>query len=207
MSRSAPFKRASTMSRSARRSGVVPAEGWCAAGAERGMRLRYVVSLTVALALTAPAARAQVKGHLPPTITPPWTNGIQPISRESYWNAIDLRQAARRRGRRASSTTPNCARTTSSRWRSTRLYKQVAYTVWQAVSHKQPAPTPSYGEAQRTRIIVGLKPLHRSQNPVAGLTIARGKDDRATLLAQPGRWRRHVLLRLRAVRARPRRSR
>jgi len=139
------------------------------------MRLRYVVSLTVVLALTASAVRAQVKGHLPPTIAPPWTNGIQPISRESYWNAITCGKQPGPRPACVFYDAELCANDEFTLALYT-PYKQVAYTVWQAVSHKQPAPTPSYGDAQRTRIIVGLKPLHRSQNPVAELTIARGKE-------------------------------
>ena len=65
-------------------------------------------------------------------------------------------------------------------------YKQVAYTVWQAVSRKQPAPTPSYAEAGRMRVIIGLKPRHAAQNPVTGLTIVRGQTTINPSSRRPG---------------------
>ena len=53
-------------------------------------------------------------------------------------------------------------------------YKQVAYEVWQAVSKKQPAPTPSYQAAQRTRVVIGIRPQRAGQNPLTALTVKRG---------------------------------
>jgi hypothetical protein len=47
--------------------------------------------------------------------------------------------------------------------------------VWQAVSQKQPAPTPSYAEAGRMRVLIALRPRDAARNPVMGLTITRGK--------------------------------
>jgi hypothetical protein len=49
----------------------------------------------------------------------------------------------------------------------------VAYTVWQAVSRKQPAPTPNYGEAQRQRIVLGVTTVRGSQNRIADVTVKR----------------------------------
>jgi hypothetical protein len=138
------------------------------------MRQTYVASLTVVLALIGPSAHGQVKGSLPATIAPPWTKGIQPISRESYWNAMTCGKQPGPRPTCVFYDAELCANAEFTLALYT-PYKQVAYTVWQAVSRKQPAPTPSYGEAQRTRVIVGLKPLHGAQNPVTGLTIARGR--------------------------------
>jgi hypothetical protein len=53
-------------------------------------------------------------------------------------------------------------------------YKMVAYEVWQAVRNKQEPPTPSYAEAQRTRVTVGVTPVAGTKNPIAGVTINRG---------------------------------
>jgi hypothetical protein len=53
-------------------------------------------------------------------------------------------------------------------------YKQVAYEVWLAVSKKQPAPTPNYQAAQRTRVTIGLTPTKRTANPLKDLVLKRG---------------------------------
>jgi hypothetical protein len=53
-------------------------------------------------------------------------------------------------------------------------YKMVAYEVWQAVRQKQEPPMPSYAEAQRTRITVGVTPAAGSKNPITGIAIKRG---------------------------------
>jgi hypothetical protein len=53
-------------------------------------------------------------------------------------------------------------------------YKMVAYEVWNAVRRKQEPPTPSYSEAQRTRITVKLTPKAGAKNPATGLVIKRG---------------------------------
>ena len=137
------------------------------------MRLTHIATLTVALSLVAPAARDQVKGHLPAGITPAWAKGIQPISQESYWNAVTC---GKQPGARPACVFYDAELCTNDEFTLAFYtpYKQVAYTVWQAVSQKKPAPTPSYGEAQRMRIIIGLKPRHAAQNPVTGLTITRG---------------------------------
>ena len=49
----------------------------------------------------------------------------------------------------------------------------MAYEVWQAVTHKQPAPTPSYGDAQRLRITVGVTRAKASKNAIAAVAIKR----------------------------------
>jgi hypothetical protein len=138
------------------------------------MRLTHLVWLTLSLALVARPAPAQVKGQLPATMRPPWTKGIQPISRESYWHAIECGKQPGARPACVFYDAELCANDEFTLAMYT-PYKQVAYTVWQAVSRKQPAPTPSYGEAQRARVIVGVRPRRAAQNPVTGLTITRGK--------------------------------
>lgn len=53
-------------------------------------------------------------------------------------------------------------------------YKLVAYEAWQAARQKQEPPATSYGDAQRTRITVGLTAVKGSTNPIVGLDIKRG---------------------------------
>jgi hypothetical protein len=138
------------------------------------MRLRSIAPVTILIALAATSAPAQVRAHLPANVTPPWSKGIQPISRESYWNAMTCGKQPGPRPACVFYDAELCANDEFTLAFYT-PYKQVAYTVWQAVSRKQPPPTPSYADAQRMRIIVGVRPRHGAQNPVTGLTIARGK--------------------------------
>src|SRR5262249_3817740 len=56
-------------------------------------------------------------------------------------------------------------------------YKMVAYEVWQAVQKKQEPPMPSYAEAQRTRVTIGVTPAAGSTTALRWVTIERG--DRA----------------------------
>jgi hypothetical protein len=116
---------------------------------------------------------AQVKASVPAGITPAWNKGIQPISRESYWNAVECGKQKTAR--------PACVFYDADLCKNDQFtlalytpYKKVAYEVWQAVSQKQEAPTPSYAEAQRTRVVLGVKAARTSQNPITALTIKRG---------------------------------
>jgi hypothetical protein len=136
------------------------------------MRTMVLASL-LWLAIAPGSAVAQVKAHLPANITPPWSKGIQPISRESYWNAMSCGKQPGARPACVFYDAELCANDEFTLAFYT-PYKQVAYTVWQAVSRKQPPPTPSYADAQRMRIIIGVRPKHAAQNPVTGLTITRG---------------------------------
>lgn len=138
------------------------------------MRQPRLALLTVLIALAAPPAHAQATGRLPASVRPPWTKGIQPISRESYWSAVECGKQPGARPACVFYDAELCANDEFTIAMYT-PYKQVAYTVWQAVSRKQPAPTPSYGEAQRMqRVIIALRPRRAAQNPVTGLTITRG---------------------------------
>ena len=136
------------------------------------MRTAAVLLLAI---LSAPApAHAQIKAQLPEgAMTPPWDKGIQPISRDSYWNAV---ACGKQGGAR-----PACVFYDADLCRNDDFtlalytpYKSVAYEVWRVVRTGQPAPTPSYGEAQRTRVTVGVTLAAGSKNTITSLVIKRG---------------------------------
>ena len=140
---------------------------WC-----RALRGGLLFSWLLTVVVAAPAA-AQIKAQLPAGITPPWSNGIQAINRDSYWNAV---ACGKQGGQRPlcvfydAELCPNDDYTIAM----FTPYKMVAYEVWNAVRKKQEPPTPSYSEAQRTRITVKLTPKAGAKNPVNGLVIKRG---------------------------------
>jgi hypothetical protein len=116
---------------------------------------------------------AQVKAQLPQAITPVWTNGIQPISRESYWNAVACGKQGGARPLCVFYDAVLCANDDYTLAMFT-PYKLVAYEVWRAVRERQEPPAPSYSEAQRTRITVKLTPKSGASNSLTGLVIKRG---------------------------------
>jgi hypothetical protein len=137
------------------------------------MNARLVV-LIVAVSLGPAAAHAQVKAKPPKgPVTPPWTKGIQPISRESYWNAVDCGKQGGQRPLCVFYDADLCVNEDFTLALFT-PYKQVSYEVWQAVRQKQPAPTPSYTDAQKTRITLGITPVAGSKNPITAAVIKRG---------------------------------
>lgn len=117
---------------------------------------------------------AQIVATAPPAPgAPAWNKGIQPISRESYYNAIEC-------GKRGGAN-PSCVFWDTGLCKNDDFalamftpYKMVAYEVWQAVRKKQEPPMPSYAEAQRTRITVGVTPVAGSKNPIASVSVKRG---------------------------------
>ena len=125
------------------------------------------------LCLPAAPLRAQMKAQLRGApIAPAWDKGIQPISRDSYWNAI---ACGKQGGAR-----PPCVFYDADICRNDDFvlamytpYKAVAYEVWQAVHNKQPAPTPSYSEAQRTRVTIGITPARGSTNAITSVVVKR----------------------------------
>ena len=138
-----------------------------------GVRSRLVV-LLAALGLCAPALHAQIKAQLPDgPMTPPWDKGIQPITRDSYWNAVECGKQGGAR--------PACVFYDADLCKNEDFtlalytpYKSVAYEVWRVVKSGQPAPTPSYGEAQRTRVTIGVTRSSATKNTITGLLIKRG---------------------------------
>ena len=143
---------------------------------DRPARLELVkpFALFALFALFAASAYAQITAQPPRgPLTPPWDKGIQPISRDSYYNAI----ACGKQG----GANPPCVFYDAGLCKNPDFtlalftpYKQVAYEVWQAVRNKQEPPTPSYADAQRTRITVGVTPGAGSKNPIARVAITRG---------------------------------
>jgi hypothetical protein len=136
--------------------------------------LKATMTVMALAILPSPAAHAQVKATIPSgSMTPAWDNGIQPISRDSYWNAV---ACGKQGGER-----PLCVFSDADLCKNDDFvialftpYKQVAYEVWQAVRKHQEPPTPSYADAQRTRVTVGVTPAKGSKNAITGVVIKRG---------------------------------
>ena len=126
------------------------------------------------LGLPGPALHAQIKAQLPnEPMRPAWNKGIQPISRDSYWNAVEC---GKQRGAR-----PACVFYDADLCKNDDFtlalytpYKSVAYEVWRTIRSGQPPPTPSYSEAQRTRVTLGVTLAKGSTNAITGVVIARG---------------------------------
>ena len=116
---------------------------------------------------------AQITAQARPAPTPPWNKGIQPISPESYYNAIECGKQ--------DGVDPPCVFFDTGLCKNDDFaialytpYKSVAYEVWRVVRQKQPAPTPNYQQAQQTKITVGITPVRGSKNPFADLVVKRG---------------------------------
>src|SRR5512140_2365447 len=103
---------------------------------------------------TASASAVQVRARVPAgRAVPAWDKGIQPISRESYWNAV---ACGKQKGTRPLCVFPDadlCGNEDYTRALFT-PYKQVAYEVWADVRQGHEPPTPSYGDAQRTCVTI-----------------------------------------------------
>jgi hypothetical protein len=141
----------------------------CATRARRGA---VAVALLVAGMLTPVGAQAPIKATVPAT-KPAWSRGIQPISRDSYYHAIEC-------GKQGGAQ-PSCVFYDADLCKNDDFvlalytpYKQVAYEVWGAVSRKRPVPEPSYSAAQRTRVVIGVTPVRGAKNQIANLTVKRG---------------------------------
>jgi hypothetical protein len=124
------------------------------------------------LAAQTPAPAA-IRAVARPAPTPAWTKGIQPISPESYYNAIEC-------GKQGGQDPP-CVFWDTGLCKNSDFaiamftpYKFVAYDVWAAVRAGKPAPQPSYPQAQQTRITLGITPVRGSTNTFTDLTLKRG---------------------------------
>jgi hypothetical protein len=119
-----------------------------------------------------PPAVSPVKGVVPAS-QPAWSKGIQAINRDSYYHAIEC-------GKQGGAQ-PSCVFYDADLCKNDDFvlalytpYKQVAYEVWGAVSRKRAVPTPSYTEAQRTRVVVGVTPVRGAKNQIADVKVRRG---------------------------------
>jgi hypothetical protein len=132
-----------------------------------------LIALVATLGLCAPALQAQIKAQLPDgPMMPPWDKGIQPITRDSYWNAVECGKQGGAR--------PACVFYDADLCKNDDFtlalytpYKSVAYEVWRVVKSGQPAPAPSYAEAQRTRVTIGVTRSAGTRNTITGLVIKR----------------------------------
>lgn len=136
-------------------------------------RMKGFAAVLVVLLVPRLAAQTTITGALPPTITPAWNKGIQPINQENYWNAVNCGKQGGQR--------PPCVFYDADVCKNDDFdmamftpYKQVAYQVWDAVRKKQEPPTPSYSEAGRTRITVKLTAKSAAKNPLKGIALKRG---------------------------------
>jgi hypothetical protein len=115
---------------------------------------------------------AQIRAQVRPA-TPAWNKGIQPISAESYYNAIECGKQGGANPACVFWDTDVCKNDDFTlTWYT--AYKQVAYEVWTAVQRKQPVPKPSYGAAQRTRVTIGIAPAAGSKNALTDFLVKRG---------------------------------
>jgi len=128
--------------------------------------------LLAMLALLPHAVSAQIVAAARPGATPEWTKGIAAISPESYYHAIDC-------GKKGGAD-PACVFWDTGLCKNGDFalafytpYKFVAHEVWTAVRRKQPAPQPSYPEAQRTNVVIAVTPVKGSKNVFSSLVLKR----------------------------------
>jgi len=118
-------------------------------------------------------AGAPIKAAVPPAGNPPWNKGIQPLTRESYYNAIEC-------GKSGEAQSPcvfydaGLCKNDDYTLAMYSPYKQVAFEVWNATSRKREAPMPNYKAAQQTRVVLGVTPIRAAKNPLVSVAIKRG---------------------------------
>ncbi len=119
------------------------------------------------------AAAAQVTATARPGATPPWNQGILPITPESYYHAIEC-------GKQGGDDPPcvfwdtGLCENDDFTLAAYSGYKQVAYEVWVAVQQGQPPPEPDYQGARRTRVTISVTPTQGSNNVLTDLILIRG---------------------------------
>jgi len=151
------------------RSFVLAAVATAAVGLSGGAAAQTPASAPAAAPAPAPAPLKAVV----PASKPAWSKGIQPITRDSYYHAIECGKLGGEQ--------PSCVFYDAELCKNDDFvlamyspYKQVAYEVWGAVSRKRPVPTPSYQAAQQTRVIIGVTPARGAKNQIAALRVRRG---------------------------------
>src|SRR4051812_49222735 len=141
---------------------------------------RSPLALLVLAALMVEAPlRAQITAQLPTApMTPAWDKGIQPISRDSYWNAVECGKQGGQR--------PACVFYDADLCKNDDFtlalytpYKSVAYEVWRVIRKGQPAPTPPVSEGQRTPGTLGgtAAPPPKKASARGGFQNPRKKDE------------------------------
>jgi hypothetical protein len=136
------------------------------------MRGALVVCVMLAALTPGLGAQAPIKATVPAS-KPAWAKGIQPLTRDSYYHAIECGKAG--------AAEPSCVFYDAGLCKNDDFvlalyspYKQVAYEVWGAVSRKRPVPTPSYQAAQQTRVVIGITPVRGAKNQIANVLVKRG---------------------------------
>jgi len=117
-------------------------------------------------------AQAPIKAAVPAS-KPAWSKGIQPLTRDGYYHAIECGKLGGEQ--------PSCVFYDAGLCKNDDFvlsfyspYKQVAYEVWSAVSRKRPAPTPNYSAAQQTRVVIGITPVRGAKNQITNVVVKRG---------------------------------
>jgi len=127
---------------------------------------------------------APIKAAVPAVGKPAWNKGIQPLTRESYYHAIEC-------GKSGEAQSP-CVFYDAGLCKNDDYtlalyspYKQVAFEVWTATSRKREAPMPNYRAAQQTRVVLGVTPIRTAKNPLTSVAIKRGGRAIAPAVAMP----------------------
>ena len=135
------------------------------------MRTALIIALVLAGPAAELAAQAPVKAIVPVS-KPAWSKGIQPLTRDSYYHAIEC-------GKQGAAQ-PSCVFYDADLCKNDDFvlsfyspYRQVAYEVWTAVSRKRPAPTPNYSAAQKTRVVIGINSVRGAKNQIANVVVKR----------------------------------
>jgi hypothetical protein len=117
-------------------------------------------------------AAAQLRATARPDTSSTWNRGIQQISPETYYDAIEC-------GKQGGEDPP-CVFWDTGLCQNDDFvlaaytgYKQVAYEVWVAVQKQQPAPQPNYQAARRTRVTIGVTPARGATNALTDLVLKR----------------------------------
>ncbi len=124
------------------------------------------------VAMSPAILAAQITATARPDATPPWYQGILPISSESYYHAIEC-------GKQGGEDPPcvfwdtGLCKNDDFELSAYTAYKQIAYEVWQLVRSGRPAPQPDFYAAQRTRVTIGVAAIQDSENKLTDLTLTR----------------------------------
>jgi hypothetical protein len=118
-------------------------------------------------------AGAPIKAAVPPAAKPAWNKGIQPLTRESYYHAIECGKSGEPQSPCVFYDAGLC-KNDDYTLAMYSPYKQVAFEVWTATSRKREAPTPNYKAAQQTRVVLGVTPNRAAKNPLVSVAIKRG---------------------------------